>query len=203
MEAFWAHKTSSESFKTYETSVETLEKKPFPSISNQGEKQLLLKRLKYLNVLCLWELKGISWDMVIQAWKRNNNCQVVIYDAMFYYAIWGVLVQHRRGIAAILLQESSYDNHSFLFVVFLLIKKKNPLFSFRHVFQLKIWKPKWHFHSEINGCVFLNKQFWILIWISRCIIYIYSIIWKIFPHSYPRIFLKPRKAIFQKITLYF
>lgn len=137
MEAFWAHKTSSESFKTYETSVETLEKKPFPSISNQGEKQLLLKRLKYLNVLCLWELKGISWDMVIQAWKRNNNCQVVIYDAMFYYAIWGVLVQHRRGIAAILLQESSYDNHSFLFVVFLLIKKKIPSFLLDMFFSWK------------------------------------------------------------------
>lgn len=70
--------------------------------------------------------------------REIHNCQVIIYDEMFYYAICRVLVQLRIVIAAILLQESSYDNHSFVFIVFCLLGKKNPLFSFRHVFQLKI-----------------------------------------------------------------
>lgn len=201
MEAFWARKTFPESFS--ETSGEALQKKTLSLHFQQVEKQLLLKRLKYLNVLCLWELKGISWDMVIQAWKRNTQlpgnylwCNVLLCD------LKGISATQKSDCCYIAAGKFIWQSQ-LCFYCFLLIKKKNPLFSFRHVFQLKIWKPKWHFHSEINGCVFLNKQFWILIWVSQCIIYIYAIIWKILPHSYPRIFLKPRKAIFQKITLYF
>lgn len=102
-EAFWAYKTFPESFKTPETSTGALEKENLSLHLQQAEKQLLLKWLKHLSVLCLEELKGISWDMVIPAWKKIHNWQVIIYDAVLYYVIWGVLVQPRRVIAAMLL----------------------------------------------------------------------------------------------------
>lgn len=73
MEAFWAHKTFPESFKASETSTEVLEKKTFSFQFQEAEKQLLLKWLKHLNALCLGELKGINWDTVIPACKRNTQ----------------------------------------------------------------------------------------------------------------------------------
>lgn len=57
---------------------------------------------------------------------------------MFYYAIWRVLMQLKRVIAAILLQESSYDNHSFVFIVFCLLgRKKIPSFILDMFFSWK------------------------------------------------------------------
>lgn len=85
----------------------------------------------------------------------------------------------------------------------LLIWKKHIKFTFlfsNTFFWLKIGTKNQHFHPEINGYVFLNKHFWILIWIFQCNIYIYLITWKILPHSYSTIFLEQRKAIFQEIT---
>lgn len=172
MEAFWARKTFPESFS--ETSGEALQKKTLSLHFQQVEKQLLLKRLKYLNVLCLWELKGISWDMVIQAWKRNTQlpgnylwCNVLLCD------LKGISATQKSDCCYIAAGKFIWQSQ-LCFYCFLLIKKKIPSFLLDMFFSWKyenqndtsilrlmdayFWTNNSEFYSEYLNALFIFTQ---------------------------------------------